>query len=106
MAIVAAVAVLLAFWVHSRWDAWFTMPPEPEFVFPEMPDNVQLTFGMDAERSRMVTWQSGLATDSAGLTLVCPDGDTVRYEAVRHDFQNFSGRGSYYNTQFVVGAGD
>lgn len=106
MAIVAVVAVLLAFWVHSRWDAWFTMPPEPEFVFPEMPDNVQFTFGIDAERSRMVTWQSGLAADSAGLALVCPDGDTVRYEAVRHDFQNCSGRGSYYNAQFVVGAGD
>ena len=104
-ALAAAVVVALALWVHSRWDAWFTMPPEPAFLSPDAPHNVQLTLGSDAERTRIVSWQSGLSSGSARLTLIAPGGDTLRYAAARRDFRNSSGSLSYYNVPFPVSPG-
>lgn len=59
----------IAFWIYSRWDAWFANPVEPPYISKEKPSRIMLTFGDSIGESRNVNWQCGALLHPSFLEL-------------------------------------
>lgn len=86
----------LTAWVHSRWSAWFSNPPEAPYTVPDVPSRVMLTFGDGGEASRYVSWMCDTVVTEEAELILAHEGDTVRHAAIGEVFRSRSGKAAYY----------
>ena len=89
--------IILAF-VLTKWNTWFSNPPEPSYTTSRMPGQILLTWSGDAASSRDVTWQGDTLTRKARLELVenSASGDTIRYASLPRIIKTSGGAASYF----------
>jgi len=50
---------VIAIICSKKWNTWFGNPVEPPYASSEIPCRIQLTFGVDGQFSRNISWQCG-----------------------------------------------
>ena len=97
--IVAIALIASAFWVSSRWDAWFYNVPEEPYASALVPDRITLTPGEDFMSERTVSWRCGDEVKPSKLLLASDSNDTVAIEAEGTVVESRGGRDAFYAVQ-------
>ncbi len=90
------VVVALVVWINSRWDTWFSNPPEPEYHTQQHPSRIVTT--CTAHDNRIFSWVFGETPTSGEIEIILPDShDTVTVKAVATLYESRSGKSVYYH---------
>ena len=86
---------------YIRWDAWFYIPPEPNYELLDTPQRVIVTPGEKAIHQRNISWVTG--TDSTQtLLLLSPDSVWVTQNTHTKNVKTHGGNTIIYNAQLRV----
>lgn len=86
---------------YIRWDAWFYIPPEPNYELLDTPQRVIVTPGEEAIHQRNISWVTG--TDSTQtLLLLTPDSVWVTQNTHTQNVKTHGGNTIIYNAQLRV----
>ncbi len=92
------VIIVLIAWVWSRWDIWFSNPPEPEYHSLQYPSRIVTT--CTSAHNRIFSWVYGETPVKGELEIVLSEGgDTVKVEANSTLYQSRSGKLVYYHAE-------
>ena len=92
------LSVLLLAFVMTKWNTWFSNPPEPPYTPSKVPGQILLAWSGDAASTRDVTWQGDTLTRKARLELVetSQPGDTIQYASLPKIIRTSGGAASYF----------
>ncbi len=96
--IVAAILVVAATIVCAlRWNAWFGNQPEQQYSVSSKPHNIVLSYGENAESSRIVSWRCDTALSLSSVQLLnWANRDTVSFQAEGSIVKSRAGRAAFY----------
>lgn len=93
------VIIAVALFVKSRWNAWFVNQPEPSFVAATTPDRITITPGEDFMTERTISWRCGDTIAPSSITLIKPNNDSIKIDAIGTIVKSRGGIDAFYHVQ-------
>ncbi len=96
--IIFAVIILVgsALLCAIRWNVWFGNVPETDYVVPQRPHNIVLSYGENAVAQRIVSWRSDTLLQPSIVRLVA-NSDTIIIPAKGELIQSRAGKAAFYS---------